>query len=176
MPRPCPVERPQRCLDTETRVCGPNTVLFPGCEIPNCKCAPTSTKGPAEPATKPAPELHNCYTREVWTAEKKKWCCVKKQIGVGCGVVTKPTRPAPVTDTMPTRPVEPTPVVCTREMLYCPGTEREMPRAKDCTWMPEKCPAPVCPTAAAICAGKATCITRCPCPTCVPPTDRKSVV
>lgn len=26
-------------------------------------------------------ELHNCYTREVWSAKKKEWCCKYKQRG-----------------------------------------------------------------------------------------------
>ena len=31
------------------------------------------------------PEPYNCLTREVWTDEKKEWCCKHKQLGCHTG-------------------------------------------------------------------------------------------
>eukprot|EP00993_Chasmostoma_nieuportense_P001122 NODE_202_length_2704_cov_109.017850_g188_i0.p1 GENE.NODE_202_length_2704_cov_109.017850_g188_i0~~NODE_202_length_2704_cov_109.017850_g188_i0.p1 ORF type:complete len:855 (+),score=163.21 NODE_202_length_2704_cov_109.017850_g188_i0:131-2566(+) len=34
--------------------------------------------------------VYNCYTREVWGPEKRKWCCENKQMGCDCSAVLCP--------------------------------------------------------------------------------------
>jgi hypothetical protein len=48
-----------------------------------CMCAlcdeADATNG--APAPGPGDVTHNCYTKEVWSAEKQDWCCANKQLG-----------------------------------------------------------------------------------------------
>merc|ERR1712072_672618 len=48
-----------------------------------CMCAlcdeADATNGAAAPG--PGKVTHNCYTKEVWSAEKQDWCCANKQLG-----------------------------------------------------------------------------------------------
>jgi len=50
--------------------------------------------GTPSPAPTPSakPEPYNCYTKELWTPAKTRWCCANK--GLGCPVET--ARPTPV--------------------------------------------------------------------------------
>merc|ERR1719453_2667125 len=57
-----------------------------------CMCAlcdeADATNGAAAPG--PGKVTHNCYTKEVWSAEKQDWCCANKQLG--CPPKTKTRR------------------------------------------------------------------------------------
>merc|ERR1719321_598233 len=57
-----------------------------------CMCAlcdeADATNGAAAPG--PGKVTQNCYTKEVWSAEKQDWCCANKQLG--CPPKTKTRR------------------------------------------------------------------------------------
>ena len=69
----CLVKRPAKCLDKCVVVACPVGYEVVGADKEGCggKC------------------VHNCRTREEWTAEKKDWCCVHKQIGCKYNCKTK---------------------------------------------------------------------------------------
>merc|ERR1719321_1047995 len=59
-----------------------------------CMCAlcdeADATNGAAAPG--PGKVTHNCYTKEVWSAEKQDWCCANANKQLGCPPKTKTRR------------------------------------------------------------------------------------
>merc|ERR1711924_308081 len=81
-----------------------------------CMCAlcdeADATNGAAAPG--PGKVTHNCYTKEVWSAEKQDWCCATKQLG--CPPKTKTRRDeTPKDETSKEAPKDETPKVETPE-------------------------------------------------------------
>jgi len=48
-------------------------------------CRKMEVKSTPMPTPMPTPPIslirYNCHTKEMWSAEKKKWCCKNKQLG-----------------------------------------------------------------------------------------------
>merc|ERR1719456_901064 len=64
------------------------------------------------------PPTHNCLTKEVWSEDKKKWCCENEQLG--CPPTEPPTHNC-LTKEMWTEDKKKW--CCENEQLGCPPTE-----------------------------------------------------
>ena len=52
---------------------------------------PTPPPPPPSPSTLPPPPPYNCFTKELWSAAKSRWCCDNKQLGcLKCGGTATP--------------------------------------------------------------------------------------
>ena len=67
------------CTDKKTRKKCP--LSCPVCVLPKPSKVPESPKAPAG-----SDSTKYCYTKEVWSDAKSKWCCYNQQLPLGCKI------------------------------------------------------------------------------------------